>query len=66
MATLKDYEQRQRLLVSQAGSAILDAMITFTAQHGELTGWEWCKAFRAAEDRIMAEELRDEWKREPG
>ena len=59
---MSEYERQRRILVSQAGSAFLDAMIAFTAEHGELTFAEWLKAWNdALLQRMLNHELSHEW-----
>ncbi len=62
MPTITAYEMARRQLISQASSAILNTMDAFTESHDGLTAWEWLKAFRSVEDRIVAGGLMEDWK----
>lgn len=65
MPTITDHEMERRRLVAIAGRFLVDAMDAFTTEHGELSAMEWMKATQSMVQRLIAEQLADEWKEQP-
>lgn len=62
MPAITEHEMTRRKMVARAGSDLLDAMISFTDECGELTACEWIQAVNEAiVRRVLAQELRDQW-----
>lgn len=62
MPAISEHEMERRKMVARAGSYLLDAMMSFTSECGELTAAEWIKAVNdAIINRVIAQELRDQW-----